>query len=145
MSDVFTAVAAVAGTNNYDECNPQKPISIMHIHGLLDDHVLYEGGCGPQSILRSETEFTSVPKTISDWVGRNNCNTKPQRVMDVQNGHCDLYQECDGGVQVELCVAEDGGHSWPGLTTLSSNALEKTKMSQAFSATDVIWDFFNKK
>lgn len=134
MPDIFTAVAAVEGTNNYDECNPQKPISVMNVHGLLDDHVLYNGGAGPKSV--SKVEFTSVPKTISDWVKRNNCNDKSERIMEVENGYCDLYKGCNEGVQVKLCVAEDGGHSWPGLT------LSKIEISQAFSATDLIWDFF---
>ncbi|MDO8260950.1 MAG: PHB depolymerase family esterase, partial [Candidatus Magasanikbacteria bacterium] len=37
MSDTFTAIAAVAGTNNFEGCDPKQPISIMHIHGLKDD------------------------------------------------------------------------------------------------------------
>lgn len=141
MSDTFTAIAAVAGTNNFDGCNPSKPISIMHIHGLEDQHVLFNGGCGPDCMIKSETEFTSVPDTISGWVKRNNCNKDPQRVLDKENAYCDLYTGCDNNVQVKLCVAKDGGHSWPG-TEKAPNPLEKSKPSQAILATDEIWDFF---
>ena len=145
IPSVFTAVAAVAGTNNYDNCNPNKPISVMNIHGLLDDHVLYEGGCGPKCILHNETEFTSVPKTLSDWVNRNNCSNNPERVFENKNGYCDLYSECKDEVEVKLCIAKDGGHSWPGIKNSNPNILEKTNISQAFSATDLIWDFFKTK
>ena len=141
MSDVFSAVAAVAGTNDYDDCKPDNPISVMHIHGLQDDHILFEGGCGPQCLEISETEHTSVAKTIADWVKRNNCSTNPERVFENENGYCDLYPGCDNDVQVKLCVATDGGHSWPGME-LALGPLEKTRPSQAFSATDQIWDLF---
>lgn len=109
MSDTFTAIAAVAGTNNYDGCNPKRPISVMHIHGLKDDHVLFNGGCGPKCIAKSETEYISVPDTISGWVEKNNCNKKPERVLENEGAYCDLYTGCDQNVQVKLCVAKDGG------------------------------------
>lgn len=141
MSDTFTAIAAVAGTNNFDGCNPKKPISIMHIHGLEDDHVLFNGGCGPKCIIKSETEYTSVPDTISKWVERNKCNKTPQRVLDKENAYCDTYTGCDNNVQVKLCVAKDGGHSWPGAEKVP-NPLEKSTPSRTISATDEIWDFF---
>ncbi len=141
MPDTFTAVAAVAGTNNYDDCNPSKPISVMHIHGLQDDHVLFEGGCGPKCRIDGETEFVSVPETIEGWIGKNNCKKDPERILKNDKGYCELYSQCDDGTQVELCVAEDGGHSWPG-AKLSPNKPESNRPSQAFSATDEVWNFF---
>ncbi len=141
MPDTFTAIAAVAGTNNYDGCNSSKPISVMHIHGLKDDHALFYGGCGPACIVGSETEFVSVPDTISKWVDRNNCDKNPQSVIVNENTYYDLYSKCDGGVQVKVYVVKDGGHSWPG-TKKAPNPLEKSAPSQTISATDEIWDFF---
>ena len=141
MSDTFAAIAAVSGTDNYNGCNPKQPISIMHIHGLKDDHVLFYGGCGPACVVGPETEFVSVPDTISRWVNRNNCNVNPQRVVVNENTYYDLYSKCDGDVQVKLYVVEDGGHSWPGAKK-APNPLEKSASSQAISATDEIWNFF---
>jgi polyhydroxybutyrate depolymerase len=141
MSDTFAAIASVAGTDNYNGCNPKKPISIMHIHGLKDDHVLFYGGCGPACRVGSETEFVSVPDTISKWVDRNNCDKNPQSVVVDENAHYDLYSKCDGGTQVKVYVIKDGGHSWPG-TEKAPNPLEKSMPSQAISATDEIWKFF---
>lgn len=144
MPDTFTAIAAVAGTNNFAGCNPRKPVSVLHIHGLEDQHVLFYGGCGPECIAKSETEFVSVPDTISGWVARDNCNRTPQRVLETQNASCDLYTGCDENVTVKLCIAEDGGHSWPGAATVPNPLERSTPPSQAFSATDMIWDFFLK-
>jgi polyhydroxybutyrate depolymerase len=142
MPELFTAIAAVAGTNNYNNCNPKKPISVLHIHSLIDQHVLFEGGCGPDCKINSETEFNSVSNTISGWVKRNNCNSSPERVFNNNGAYCDLYTECSEGVQVKLCVTDDGGHSWPGLKTESDNPLEKYTPSQKISATYEIWNFF---
>lgn len=141
MADTFTAIASVSGTNNFEGCNPKKPISIMHIHGLKDDHVLFNGGCGPKCIAKSETEFISVPDTITGWVERNNCNKNPQRVLEKEEAYCNLYAGCDDNVQIKLCVVKNGGHSWPGLKNIA-NPLDQSISSQSISATDEIWDFF---
>ena len=141
MSDTFTAIAAVAGTDNYAECNPVRPISIVHIHGLQDDRVPFYGGCGSACRTESETDFVSVPDTISQWVTRNGCDEHPQTVVLNENAYDDLYDGCESGVQVKLYVVKDGGHSWPGAQR-SPNPLERSTPSQAISATDEIWDFF---
>jgi len=142
MPDTFSAIAAIAGTNNYNDCHPKKPISILHIHSLKDQHVLFEGGCGPDCKVTTETEFVSVDKTISDWVIKNNCDKNPKKVLNKNGAYCDLYINCNEGVEVKLCVTDDGGHSWPGSKTNSANKLEKNPPSQKISATDEIWDFF---
>jgi len=143
MSDTFAAIAAVSGTDNYNNCNPEKPISIFHIHSKQDSHVLFNGGCGPDCISGGGgTEFISVPKTISKWVQRNNCNDVPKRVLEKENVYCDLYSRCDGDVEVKLCVTEDGGHSWPGGEKPSRKGVATP--STAIDATEMIWDFFKK-
>ena len=45
------------------------------------------------------------------------------------------------GVQVQLCVTEQGGHSWPGVKDVRSG---KEPASQAIIANDVMWDFFQR-
>ncbi|MDZ4083039.1 MAG: PHB depolymerase family esterase, partial [Bdellovibrionales bacterium] len=37
-SDLFRKIAAVAGTDNTLTCQPQKPVSVLHIHSLKDEH-----------------------------------------------------------------------------------------------------------
>ncbi|WP_153117488.1 extracellular catalytic domain type 1 short-chain-length polyhydroxyalkanoate depolymerase [Rhodocyclus tenuis] len=139
MADTFSAIAAVAGTDNTTSCTPKAPISILHIHARNDDHVQFNGGAGEKSVSRSKvTDYVSVPATIAKWVRQNSCNPEPQRVLETPGAYCERYSECRGNVSVELCVTETGGHSWPGGNKLRSNQAP----SQTLSANDVMWSFF---
>jgi polyhydroxybutyrate depolymerase len=139
--DLFDAIGAVAGTNNFAACDPAEPISILHIHSLQDDHILFEGGCGPACV--EDTDYVSVPDTIAGWVAWNNCNATPQHVEINENAYAETYSGCDGNVEVKLIVTRDGGHSWPGGSS-RSNGDESGAPSHAISATDEIWSFFEQ-
>lgn len=143
-ADLVAGVAAVAGTDNTVQCAPSRPVPVLHIHALDDTHVLYNGGAGPDAFPDPSkvTDFTSVPETVSRWTQRNGCSAVPQRVLAVPGAYCDLQSPCSGGARVQLCVTETGGHSWPG-----GSPVRRTKPgnSQAISANDVMWDFFNAR
>jgi polyhydroxybutyrate depolymerase len=144
-SDTFAAIAAVAGTDNTITCAPTEDVSILHIHALDDDHVLYEGGIGGGAFEDDTkiTDFTSVPETIQSWLSHNALYDAPVRTFETdENGgaYCDSYQNQSRfakKTEVKLCTTKTGGHSWPG----SESYRDKTP-SQAISANDVIWDFF---
>lgn len=144
LPDIFRAIASVAGTDNYDGSMPSKPVSVLHIHAGDDGHVIFNGGAGPDAFRDASkvTNFTSVPETVSRWVGRDRCEKNPQRVIDEEGVYCDLYSGCDGNAEVMLCVTETGGHSWPGGAKYRGKA---DLPSRAISATDTIWDFFRKQ
>ena len=141
MSDVFRAIAAVAGTDNTRVCRPANPVSVLHIHARDDRHVLFGGGAGPDSVNRAAvTDYVSVPGTISKWAQFNGCTAPPQRILDLPGAYCERYAPCAGGAQVQLCVTESGGHSWPGGQKFRGDQ----PPSNAISAVDVMWDFFNR-
>jgi polyhydroxybutyrate depolymerase len=141
MPGVFAAIAPVAGTDNTRSCAPERPVSVLHIHAKNDDHVLFEGGAGPAARDKSKvTDFTSVPATVSKWVALNGCNATPRRILDKPGVYCDLYASCKGGAEVQLCVTDSGGHSWPG----GHKPRGDEKPSQAISANDVMWEFFTR-
>lgn len=138
MSGTFRAIAAVAGTDNTVSCSPSQPISILHIHALDDDHVLFNGGAGAVFTNPSQvTDFTSVADTITRWVNRNNMNASGTRVLTVPGAYCDLYTSSQNSTEVKLCVTETGGHSWPG----SAQSIA----TQAISGNDMIWSFFQSQ
>jgi polyhydroxybutyrate depolymerase len=141
--ELFTAIAAVAGTNNFPNCVPAMSISILHIHSLKDNHVLFNGGCGPGCISNSETEHVSVSSTMEEWVALNHCDTTPIRAEINENAYSETYSGCDGNSKVKLIVTKDGGHSWPS-ASFTANQLEKNSPSQAISATDEVWAFFEQ-
>jgi len=143
LPQVFAAVASVAGTDNTAECQPSTPVAVLHIHARDDDHVLFNGGAGP-GVFRDEskvTDFTAVPVTVSRWVARNQCSATPQRTLQTAGAYCDTYSGCRDGREVQLCVTDTGGHSWPGASQVRRG---KEPASQALSANDVIWDFFSR-
>lgn len=140
-ADVFAGIAAVAGTDNTLTCTPSRAIPVLHIHARNDDHVLFNGGAGPGAF-RDEskiTAFTSVPETVARWVKRDACMATPRRVLERPGAWCERYSGCQEGVAVQLCVTESGGHSWPGAEAVRRG---KEGASQALSANDVMWDFF---
>ncbi len=131
-ADLFRAVAAVAGTDATERCQPSRPIPVLHIHARDDDHVLYAGGAGPNAFRdrSSVMEFVSVEQTMARWVQRDQCRTPAQPVLQVAGASCEAYRACAAGVSVQLCVTDSGGHSWPGPTA-------------ALDATREIWRFFS--
>lgn len=140
--DIFKAIAAIAGTDNTRDCQPKKSISVLHIHAKNDDHVLFEGGAGESSFGdKSEiTEFVSVPATIRKWAKLNSCKGSAKRVLTQKGAYCDRY-DCSATSQVQICVTEEGKHSWPGGGKPRLGVLGG-KPSNAVSANDLMWDFF---
>jgi polyhydroxybutyrate depolymerase len=139
MSETITAIAAVAGTDNTIDCQPRKPVSILHIHAKNDDRVLFDGGAGKKFRDESKvTDFVSVPGNVKKWVVHNHCQSAPVRTLEKPGAYCEKYAQCKGGVAVQVCVTDTGGHSWPGGTKPRGSEAP----SQVISANDVMWDFF---
>ncbi len=141
MPDLITAIAPVAGTDNTLSCNPRTPVSVLHIHARNDDHVPFEGGKGNTKRQEAVTSFVSVPETISRWVKHNACNPKPERVLEKPGVYCERYAPCKAGTEVQLCVTDNGAHSWPGAKKWRSSE----PPSKAINANDLMWDFFMRR
>jgi polyhydroxybutyrate depolymerase len=110
-SDLFAAVAPVAGTLNVASCSPTQPISVIEFHGTGDEHVPYEGGYGPKSLVH--VDFASVQKSVGFWTQLDGCSSQPQTNSfdDIQH---EVWTGCSGSTSVELYTILGGGHSWPG-------------------------------
>lgn len=141
-ADTFRAVAAVAGTDNTRTCQPSRPVSVLHIHALNDDHVLFHGGAGSASAAKAlVTDHRSVPDTVARWTGFNRCSESPMRVLDKAGARCERYPSCAGGSRVQLCTTDTGGHSWPG----GHKPWGTSAPSTALSANSVMWGFFDER
>lgn len=138
-SDIFRAIAPVAGTDNTLSCNLRQPVSVLIIHARNDDHNKFEGGVGEKSVDRGNmAASTSVPETLNRWLGRDGCSRTPQRVLEKSGAYCDRYSGCKGDTSVAICITDRGTHSWPGAQKSRSTEAP----SQAISANDVMWAFF---
>jgi polyhydroxybutyrate depolymerase len=116
MSDTFAAIASVAGPMAYSACEPTRAVSVLHIHGLDDYLIPFEGGGRHQA--------PPVQEGIDNWVGFNNC-TESIVENDYDNGFTDTtYSSCLDGTTVELYTVEGMDHIWPDF------------------ASETIWEFF---
>lgn len=134
-SDLFSAITAVAGTDNTRSCQPARPVSVLHIHAKDDERVLFKGGAGKAS--EQVTDFTSVADSVARWVRHNACPTPPRTVLSQPGASCVEHEACQAGSRVRLCVTDGGGHSWPG-----GQKARGGRGSDALSATDEMTRFF---
>jgi polyhydroxybutyrate depolymerase len=124
MSGMFAAIAPVAGVVLfYGPCQPQQPISVMHIHGLGDTDVPYAGGGLPGF----GAEYSPVAYGIATWVQLDGCTRSAQVAKEGIVTHT-VYASCRAGTAVELYTIDGLGHKWP---TLYGTPVSK-----------MIWDFF---
>lgn len=139
--DIIRGIMAVAGTDNTTICAPSRPVPVLHVHALNDDHVLYNGGAGEGAFRnrKAVADFVSVPATIEKWVALNRAEPAAVRVLAVPGAWCDLHRAKPGGAPVKLCVTESGGHSWPG----GEKARSSEPTSKAVNANDLMWEFFS--
>lgn len=140
LPEIIAGIMAVAGTDGTTSCTPRRPVPVLHVHALNDDHVLSGGGAGSGAVDAAYiTSFTSVPDTVSKWVRLNRAVPDARRVLTVAGARCDRHEATPGGAPVELCVTDTGGHSWPG----GRKARATEAPSTAISATDIMWAFFS--
>ncbi len=128
MSDTFAAVAPVSGWLLTSPCQPQQPVSVMHVHGSIDD---YEGSTGQMLIngVSVEVVFPAVEQGIATWAQLDGC-TGTAKVETQGTITRRVYADCKAGTAVELYTLDKGGHAWPSpyaFPTISSPG---------------IWDFF---
>lgn len=144
-SDLLAGAASVAGTIAISDCDPERPIPILVIHGTDDENVPYAGGTGSEAFNR--TSYISVEQEFHDWAKRNRCGVGEPTVTQVAPPSTDgksverrAYSGC--AAPVELYTIYGGVHEWPGGQTPTGNRLERTQPTQILDASRVIADFF---
>lgn len=137
MTDRLAAIASVTGSmvkSELEACTPSRPIPVMQIHGTADDVVPYNGS----------SQLVAVETLVEYWVSLNGCDT--ETITPVPNTSTDddttaelfTYGGCGDVPRVEFYRVENGGHSWPGAFPIFPLT------NQDFSASEVIWAFFEQ-
>jgi poly(3-hydroxybutyrate) depolymerase len=138
LSERIAAIASVGGLiseNTLAECNPSRPVPILHIHGTDDSWVPMEGGTGWQS----------VEQSLGYWIEFNRCeNTSSINLEDLDpSDDCTVemisYSGCADDSEVVYYKVIDGGHTWPGAGSAGYPAGNTT---QDINASLVISSFF---
>ena len=119
--------------------DPVKPLSVITIHGMADDDIVYKGGV---SLHRGGTRtFWSVNESIDFWVRHNGCYPNAAET-GLNHGHVRIHTwgACRNDTEVVLYLMENWGHVWPGRYFTAE--LEEEDPLKDFDAAEVIWNFF---
>lgn len=101
-ADLFAAAAPVAypiDRDPFSQCQPSRPIAVMHLHGRSDTIVPYSGGLAAPS----------TPASFAYWGQVNGCTGEPEVTYSNDNSTCETYTSCSAGIHTALCTI-DGGH-----------------------------------
>jgi polyhydroxybutyrate depolymerase len=125
LAGTVAAIGPVAAW--FPACLPATPVSVIHIHGLEDGVLPFDGGGGSPS----------VPVGLSEWRAADGCTGSAAVMRSGQVTHS-VWDACAPGTAVELFTIEHGRHEWPGAVPKPGN----DPVSHALDATATIWAFF---
>ena len=105
-------IAVLAGAAYADEadCHGEEAVSVLHIHGTLDDSVAYESGLG----------HAGAEESVRRWVDKAGCADTPSPLpardyLDQVDGNetsALQWSACADGHDLQLWTALDGDHMW---------------------------------
>jgi polyhydroxybutyrate depolymerase len=112
-SEVFAAIGVVSGTMLVD-CDAPRPVSVMHIHGALDESVPPDGspGGGTQNI-----DGPPLTDVIGYWLQRDGCGAPATGEWGDPLVTALDATDCDGQTAVVYIEVQDAGHQWPGASS----------------------------
>ena len=142
IASKLAAVASVSGTLSnytYSNCNLERKIPVLHIHGTADPIVPYATGAANSIGAEQTVAFwrdTDACANISDTIDLPNTNLADSSTVQLIS-----YQNCPSNNEILFYKIINGGHTWPG-GLIDVPAYGNT--NRDISATEVIWAFFNR-
>jgi len=125
LAGTVAAIGPVAAW--FPDCLPATPVSVVHVHGLEDAVLSFDGGGGSPS----------VPDGLAQWRAADGCTGPATTTQSGQVTHS-VWAPCSRAIAVELFTIEHGRHEWPGAVPKPGN----DPVSHALDATAAIWAFF---
>lgn len=129
LSERIAAVAPVEGgltIDDWNSCQPQRLIPIMHLHHRYDASVPYYGDPTKQWA-------PPIDSVMEYWAQTNGCDIGPDTFYNEQGALKQTWSRADDSCEVVFWTLEEGnGHAWPGTPT----------GSQELSANNEMWEFF---
>jgi polyhydroxybutyrate depolymerase len=137
-ADVFAAVAPASMSNGTVPCQPKRPISVIMHRATGDRLVPYDGGKPPLSLPgMTVPSFPSAQQDLDAWRDRNGCTGAPE-----QDGVCQTYAQCEGGVEVTLCTIQTPASD---LATFGGHIYFQYAIDQGAPQPDVAWAAFERQ
>ena len=119
----FAAIGVAAGTQ-VGGCDDPRPTSVIHVHGLADTIVRYDGG--PAVVPGAQP----VPRVLANWRRISSCRD-PQRSR--RGPVVTARATCADDREVTLVTIDGEGHTWPG----------HAGSTAPWDATAELWRFFS--
>ena len=135
----FEAIAVVAATLSSGRCANSNGVSLLHIHGTNDTRVPFDGGRG-QNTARG-ANWASARDGITLFARAANCGGSWRSEQVTADTTC-YSMGCPGSDEVEYCLVNGGGHTWPGVATTRRQKRQGAASSTSYNATDEIAQFF---
>ena len=122
LSDRIVAVGLQAGSLGVDTCDPEQPVSLLHVHGTADNNHPIEGGEGSRSI--SGVSYRSADESVRTVAAAMSCVDEPVESASAENPDLQYstWSGCDGSAQVQLLVVTGASHAWMGAPSLNPSA-----------------------
>jgi len=119
QADKIAAIVSLAGATfkNPNKCAASAPISVLQVHGDVDDTIAYEGG--PPLGLPALPSAPGAAETVADWAVKNRCGKAPDEgapaidlVTDLAAAETtkSVFPGCEAGVATELWTIHGGSH-----------------------------------
>lgn len=143
-SDIFTAIVSGAGaimsnelqpgaTSDFETCRPQRPVSVLHLHGTRDNLV----------------DYADQKPALDHIAQANGCSLQTTPAAQPASGgdtSCVSYTGCPEGVVVTGCTVEGGGHCWFGNASCGTGVIGIGNLavganSDTLHNTDAAWEF----
>ncbi|WP_300605672.1 PHB depolymerase family esterase [Trebonia sp.] len=135
-SQVFAAVAPVAGLRSPSPCPAARPVPVIAFHGTADPVDPFTGHGLPYWTY-------SVPDAARMWAARDGCQSASPRTVTGAGYTLTQYAGCGGGAAVELYAIDGEGHEWPGGPAMPRAITAALgPQSDAIDANAVMWAFF---
>ena len=115
-----------------------RPVSILHMHSVLDTRVPYKGGKGTGI---SHAYFPPLDSVLNSWSLYNNCPATNKTLVDNNLYKLTKWTNCKNNTTIQYYLTYDGGHAWPG--GLKGSPKGDTP-SKSINANDLLWDFFQQ-
>ncbi len=124
LSQRIAAIAPNAGQRLMDECKPERPVPVLHIHGTKDPCAPFEGGeqCGGcyskmlGGWLKPKNDTwpcRPVREVVREQAVLNGCEATTDIFLTKGAVTCERFK-CPANATVALCSIEGAGHMWAG-------------------------------
>ena len=132
--DVFKAVGVVAGAMSdydFDNCNPEEVIPIIHVHGTADGVVDYNNGYLEPWGNEGIPDIIELGTDIMGTTGEDQTTLPNLQIIDFSSVDFFRYFGAPEGQEFHHYRVNGGGHTWFGRWG-----------NQDIDSTELLWNFF---